>query len=109
MRGAPSEKIVFIWEFPNMILHFVEHIFRQKWENSVNSDFDFGNEHFESDIIPGCYTDGNHGIYFDKNELGGWFDLIHRKHITNTYIFLHYHLLNRIMGKWIQPNTSLGG
>ena len=29
--------------------HFVAHIFRQKWDNSLNIDFDCGNEYFDSD------------------------------------------------------------
>ena len=29
--------------------HFVAQIFRQKWEHSLNSNFDFVNEYFDSD------------------------------------------------------------
>ena len=29
--------------------HFVARIFCEKWENSVNNNFDFGNEYFDSD------------------------------------------------------------
>ena len=38
--------------------HFVAHIFRQKQENSENSDFDFGNEYFDSDCGQTRFWDG---------------------------------------------------
>ena len=38
--------------------HFVAQIFCRKWENSLNSNFDFGNEYFDSDQGHRWFWDG---------------------------------------------------
>ena len=38
--------------------HFVAQIFRLKWEKMLNSNFDFGNEYFDSDYGQRWFWDG---------------------------------------------------
>ena len=57
LRRDPGGGDVFFWALPKQRLDpllrffgpFVAHIFRQNLENSLNRDFDFGNEYFDND------------------------------------------------------------